>query len=69
MKESRHSTERIISILKEADAGMSVAEVCRKYGISDATYCDWKEKYGGMTSAGTKRLSIWRMRAVGVRTL
>ena len=46
MKRSRFSETQIISILKEADAGLSVKEVCRKHGISDATYYIWKGKYG-----------------------
>jgi len=47
MKKTRYSEEQIIGILKEAEAGISVAELCRKYGISDATYYNWKGKYVG----------------------
>jgi putative transposase len=56
MKRSRYSEEQIVGILKEAEAGMSVAELCRKYGMSDATYYNWKAKYGGMTASDLKKL-------------
>lgn len=56
MKQVRFKEEQIIGILKEADAGVKVAEICRKYGISDATYYNWKAKYGGMTVSDAKRL-------------
>ena len=56
MKRSRFTETQIISILKEADAGMSVKEICRKHGISDATYYNWKSKYGGMSASELKRL-------------
>lgn len=52
----RFTEEQIIGLLKEAEAGMKVAEVCRKHGISDATYYNWKAKYGGMTVAEAQRL-------------
>ena len=56
MKRSRFTENQIISILKEADAGRSVKEICRKHGISDATYYNWKSKYGGMSASELKRL-------------
>ena len=56
MKRSRFTETQIISILKEADIGMSVKEVCRKHGISDATFYNWKSKYGGMSASELKRL-------------
>ena len=56
MKRSRFSETQIVSILKEADAGMQVKEICRKYGISDATYYNWKSKYGGMEASDVRRL-------------
>ena len=49
---NRFTEAQIIGILKEAEAGMKVAEVCRKYGISDATYYNWKAKFGGMSGIG-----------------
>ena len=48
MKRSRYSEEQIIGILKEHQAGMSAAELCRKHGVSDATFYKWRSKYGGM---------------------
>ncbi|MFO7607354.1 MAG: IS3 family transposase [Desulfurivibrionaceae bacterium] len=56
MKKSRFSETQIIGILKEADAGIPVKEICRKHGISDATYYNWKSKYGGMSASDLKRL-------------
>ena len=56
MKKSRFSEQQIISILKQADAGMKVQDLCRQHGISDATYYKWKSKYGGMEAADIKRL-------------
>ena len=48
MKKSRFTETQIVSILSEADGGMKVQEVCRKHGISPATYYAWKSKYGGL---------------------
>ena len=56
MKKSRHSEEQIIKILKEAEAGIAINELCRKYGISDQTYYNWKAKYGGMTVSDARKL-------------
>ena len=56
MKRSRFTETQIISILKEADAGMKVKDVCRRHGISDATYYNWKSKYGGMSASDLKRM-------------
>ena len=52
----RFTEEQIIGVLKEAEAGIKVTEVCRKYGISDATYYSWKSKFGGMTVSEAQRL-------------
>ena len=46
---NRFTEEQIIGVLKEAETGMKVAEICRKYGISDATYYNWKAQFGEMT--------------------
>lgn len=56
MKKSRFTETQIITILKEADSGMLVKEICRKHGISDATYYNWKSKYGGMSASDLKRM-------------
>jgi len=56
MKKSRFSETQIVAILNEADAGMPVKDICRKHGISDATYYNWKSKYGGMSASDLKRL-------------
>ncbi len=56
MKKTRHSESQIIRILKEVESGRRVKEVCREYGISDATYYNWKSKYGGMEASDIRRL-------------
>ena len=56
MKGKRHSEEQIISILKQGEAGLSMAELCRQHGIAGQTFYRWKAKYGGMESGEAKRL-------------
>lgn len=56
MKKSRFSESQIVSILKQADAGMAAKDVCRQAGISLATYYQWKSKYGGMDASDLKRV-------------
>ena len=56
MRGKRFSTEQIINILKEADAGLATTDLCRKHGISGATYYNWKAKYGDMTVSDARRL-------------
>lgn len=56
MKTGKFSVEQIIKILKENEAGVKVADLCRKYGFSDATYYNWKAKYGGMEVSEARRL-------------
>ena len=56
MKQKRFSDEQIIGILKEADAGAVVLDLCRKHGMSSATFYAWKSKYGGLEVSEAKRL-------------
>jgi putative transposase len=56
MKGSRFSEEQIIGILKEHEAGASTSEVCRRHGISDATFYKWKARYGGLEVSEARRL-------------
>jgi putative transposase len=56
MKRKRFTEEQIIGILKEHELGAKTADVCRKHGISEATFYKWKSKYGGMDVSEAKRL-------------
>jgi putative transposase len=56
MKKSRFSEEKIIAVLKQAEAGVKVSELVRKHGISDATFYNWKAKYGGLDVSQLRRL-------------
>lgn len=56
MKRKRFSEEQIIGILKEADAGAVVLDLCRKHGMSSATFYAWKSKFGGLELSEAKRL-------------
>lgn len=56
MKRSRFTEPQIAAILKEADAGAAVKDICRRHGISQATWYQWKSKYGGMSASELKRL-------------
>ena len=56
MKRKRHTEEQIIAILKEHEAGLKTAELCRNHGISEPTFYNWKSKYGGLEVSEAKRL-------------
>ncbi len=56
MKQSRFTQEQIIGVLKEHQAGAGAADLCRKHGISEATFYKWRSKYGGMEVSDAKRL-------------
>ena len=56
MQRKKYTEEQIIGVLKEGEVGGKVADLCRKYGISEATYYNWKAKYAGMTVSDLKKL-------------
>lgn len=56
MKARQYTEEQIVAVLKEGEAGAKVSDLCRKYGMSDATYYNWKARYAGMTASDLKRL-------------
>ena len=56
MKAKRYTEEQIIGVLREAEAGAKTQELCRKYGVSDVTFYNWKAKYAGMTASDARRL-------------
>lgn len=56
MRKSRFSDDQIIGILKEHAAGIAVSDICRKHGISDATFYTWRSRFGGMEVSDAKRL-------------
>ena len=56
MRRSKYSEEQVIGILKEHDAGLSTAEICRRYGVSNATFYNWRNRYGGMEVSDARRL-------------
>lgn len=69
MKKKRFSEEQIIGVLREAQAGMPVKELCRKYGFSDATFYNWRSKYGGMEVSDAKRLKSLESENVRLKKL
>ena len=58
MRRSRFSEEQIIAILREQESGAKTADVCRKHGVSAATFYKWKAKYGGMAVSEARRLKV-----------
>ena len=58
MKRTRFTEEQIIAILREHEAGMKTADLCRKHGVSSATFFKWKSKFGGMDVSDARRLKV-----------
>jgi putative transposase len=58
MKRSRFTEEQIIGVLREQEAGVKTADICRKHGISSATFFKWKSKYGGVEVSDMRRLKV-----------
>jgi len=56
MKKSRFTEEQIIAVLQEQEQGLKVSDICRKHGISDQTFHNWKKKFGGLTLSELRRL-------------
>src|SRR4051795_5136292 len=56
MKRTRFAEEQIVAILKQSEAGLKTAEICRQHGISEATFYNWKAKYGGMGVSDVQKL-------------
>ena len=56
MKKSKFTEEQVVYALKQAEAGVPIKEVCRKYGVSDATFYTWRKKYGGLGAEELRRL-------------
>jgi putative transposase len=56
LKGKRYTEEQIIAVLKEGEAGAKIADLCRRYGMSEASYYNWKTKYAGMTGRDLRRL-------------
>jgi putative transposase len=56
VKAKRYTEEQIIAVLKEGEAGAKVGDLCRKYGMSDASYYNWKARYAGLTVSDLRRL-------------
>jgi putative transposase len=62
MRKSRFSDEQIIAMIREHESGVKTADICRKYGLSDATFYKLKAKFGGMTVSDAQRSGRWRPR-------
>lgn len=69
MKKSKFTEEQIVYALKQADAGVGIEELCRKYGISAATFYRWRDKYGGLAASELKRLKELEQENKKLKTL
>ncbi len=69
MKRSRFSEEQIIVILKDHQAGLGIRELCRKHGVSDATFYKWRSKYGGMDVSDARKLKALEAENAKLKTL
>ena len=67
MKTSRFSDAQIIAILKQAESGSPVPELCREHGISSATFYKWRSKFGGMDASLMARSKSWKRKIVALR--
>jgi putative transposase len=65
MKRSRFNEEQIIGVLKEAEAGAKVSELCRRHGISEATFYTWRSKYGGLEVSEMRGCGSWKKKTGG----
>ncbi|OUE79597.1 low calcium response locus protein S [Klebsiella aerogenes] len=66
MRKIRFTEHQIIAVLKSVEAGRTVKDVCREAAISEASYYNWKAKYGGMEAADIKKSKIWKTRIGGL---
>ncbi len=69
MKQKRYTEAQILGFLKEAESGIPVKELCRKYGFSDASFYNWRSEYGGMELSDIKRLKAFEQENARLKKL